>query len=66
MIIAALILAYLFVGFIATMSPLGAYAYDETDLPPLLFMLAWPLTVPALLIISALFVVNDWLEDLLR
>ena len=63
--IALYIFAYLWFGFIATISPLGQRAYDE-HLPPLVFMLFWPVAGATSLIIMACTCVNNWLEKIIR
>lgn len=66
MIIGLLILAYLLVGFVATMSPAGQNAWHQHDIPPLLYMMFWPLILPFCLGITACTYVNDWMERIIR
>ena len=66
MIYVGYIIAYLFVGFVATMSPAGQLAWNQLDIPPFLFLLLWPILLPATLLITGGMVVNDWLEEIIR
>jgi hypothetical protein len=60
------ILAYLLVGFVATVSPAGQYAWHRLDLPPIVLLLLWPLFLPIIIVVAAGFAVNDWLEEIIR
>jgi hypothetical protein len=54
------------VGFVATVSPAGQYAWHRLDLPPIVLLLLWPLFLPIIIVVAAGFAVNDWLEEIIR
>jgi hypothetical protein len=60
------ILAYLLVGFVATVSPAGQYAWHRLDLPPIVLLLLWPLFLPIIMVTAGCIAANDWLEGIIR
>lgn len=66
MTIFLLIIAYLFVGFVATVSPAGQDAWYRHDVPPFWYWLLWPIMLPGCLLITGGIYVNDWLEGIIR
>ena len=66
--IALYILAYLWVGFIAVVSPVGheVCTGEKGDIPPLFLLLLWPVLVPMFLIHLGCRYFNNKLKDLLK
>ncbi len=60
-----LILAYLFVGFVVSVSPAAHIAWMRLDVPPIWFWPLWPILLPGCLLIVAGMSINDWLEGII-